>query len=152
MVILNRFQPQTEKIVPEEQACFRAGRSTTEQIFNLRMCEALDHEGDVSIGGRLITHFHFVNDIIVNAEGEEEADVLVDSLDPNITRYKMEKTKVMTNNPNGVQREIKIKGQTVQTMEICKYLEPFISNKGSKSEILSRIAWITAALSRLKII
>ena len=34
-VILNRLKPQVEKIVAEEQAGFRAGRSTTEQIVNL---------------------------------------------------------------------------------------------------------------------
>ena len=39
-VILNRLKPQAEEIIAEEQAGFRAGRSTTEQIFNLRiLCE-----------------------------------------------------------------------------------------------------------------
>ena len=39
-IILNRLQPQAEEIIAEEQAGFRAGRSTTEQIFNLRiLCE-----------------------------------------------------------------------------------------------------------------
>ena len=55
------------------------------------MCEALDdHESSVSIGGRLITNFRFADDIVVNAEEEEEAGVLVYSLDTTITRYKME--------------------------------------------------------------
>ena len=62
------------------------------------MCEALgDHEGSVSIGGRLITNFRFADDIVVNAEEEEEA---VDRLDTTTTRYKTEigpdKAKVMT--------------------------------------------------------
>ena len=35
--ILNRLKPQAEDIIAEEQAGFRAGRSTTEQIFNLRI-------------------------------------------------------------------------------------------------------------------
>ena len=207
-IILNRLQPQAEEIIAEEQAGFRAGRSTTEQIFNLKilgekylqhqqnlyhvfidfkkafdrvwhealwatmrkyninasiiraienpydkaqsavlfngstgewfrttvgvqqgcllspthfnivleriMHEALDdHESSVSIGGRLITNFRFADDIVVNAEVEEKAGVLVDRLDTTTTRYKMEigpdKTKVMTNNRNGFQREIKIK-------------------------------------------
>ena len=34
-IILNRLQPQAEEIIAEEQAGFRAGRSTTGQIFNL---------------------------------------------------------------------------------------------------------------------
>ena len=36
-IILNRLQPQAEEIIAEEQAGFRDGRSTTEQVFNLRI-------------------------------------------------------------------------------------------------------------------
>ena len=36
-IILNRLKPQAEKIIAEEQAGFRAERSTTEQNFNLRI-------------------------------------------------------------------------------------------------------------------
>ena len=44
-IALNRLKPQAEKTVAEEQAGFRAGRSTTEQIFNLRICEKyLQHQ------------------------------------------------------------------------------------------------------------
>ena len=48
-IILNRLKPQVEKIIAEEQAGFRAGRSTTEQIFNLRiLCEKyLQHQQDL---------------------------------------------------------------------------------------------------------
>ena len=48
-VVLNRLKPQAEKIIAEEQAGFRAGRSTTEQIFNLRiLCEKyLQHQQDL---------------------------------------------------------------------------------------------------------
>ena len=63
-----------------------------------------------------------------------------------------DKTKVMTNNPNGFQRETKIKGQRLEEVENFKYLGAIISNEGSKPEILSRTAQTTAALSRLKII
>ena len=39
-VFLSRFKPQSEEIVAEEHAGLRAGRSTTEQIFNLTiLCE-----------------------------------------------------------------------------------------------------------------
>ena len=50
-VILNRLKPQAEEIIAEEQAGFRAGRSTTEQIFNLRiLCEKyLQHQQNVFI-------------------------------------------------------------------------------------------------------
>ena len=36
-IILNRLQPQAEEIITEEPTGFRPGRSTTEQIFNLRI-------------------------------------------------------------------------------------------------------------------
>ena len=67
------------------------------------MCEALDdHEGSVSIGGQLFTNCRFADDIVVNAEEEEEAGVLLDCLDTTTIEYKMEigpdKTEVMTNN------------------------------------------------------
>ena len=128
--------------------------STLTTLFNIFleriMCEALDdHEGSLSIGGRLITNFRFEDDIVVNAEEEEEAGSLVDRLNTTTTRYKMEigpdKTKVTTNNPNGFQREIKIKGQRLEEVENFKYmyLGAIISNEGSKPEILSRIAQTT---------
>ena len=46
---LNRLKPQAEKIIAEEQAGFRAGRSTTEQI-NLRiLCDKyLQHQQGLS--------------------------------------------------------------------------------------------------------
>ena len=49
-VILNRLKPQAEKIIAEEQAGFRAGRSTTEQILNMCiLCENyLKHHQDLS--------------------------------------------------------------------------------------------------------
>ena len=43
-VILNRLKPQGEEIIAEEQAGFRAGKSTKQQIFNLRsLCEKYFH-------------------------------------------------------------------------------------------------------------
>ena len=48
-IILNRLKPQAEKVIVEEQAGFRASRSTTEQIFNLRiLCEKyIQHQQDL---------------------------------------------------------------------------------------------------------
>ena len=48
-IILNRLKPEAEKIIAEEQAGFRPGRSTTEQIVNLRiLCERyLQHQQDL---------------------------------------------------------------------------------------------------------
>ena len=47
--MLNRLKPQAEKIIAEEQAGFRAGRSTTERIFNLRNLREkyLQHQQDL---------------------------------------------------------------------------------------------------------
>ena len=66
---------------------------TVFNIFSERIkCEAMDdHERSVSIGGRLITNFHFADDTVVNAEKEEEAGVLVDRLDTITTRYQGKK-------------------------------------------------------------
>ena len=77
-------------------------------------------------------------------------------LEISCARYKLEicpdKTKVMTNNPNGFQREIKIKGRRLEEVENFKYLGAIISSEGSKPKILSSISQTIAALSRLKII
>ena len=220
-VILNRLKPQAEEIIAEEQAGFRAGRSITEQIFNLRilcekylqhhqnlyhvfidfkkafdrvwhatlwatmrkynisanlvrtieqlydkatsvvqmngsigdwfrttvgvrqgcllsptifnifleriMSDALEeHDMEVSIGGRNITNLRFAGGIDSLAAEEQELEALVESFDKTCTRYKMEisaeKTKLMTNSANGIQREIKVKGQVLGTVTSFKYL------------------------------
>ena len=61
-----------------------------------------------------------------------------------------EKTKLMTNSANGIQREIQVKGQKLGTVTSFKYLGAVVSDDGSKSEVLSRIAQATAALTKLK--
>ena len=39
-ILLNRLKQQADETIKEEQTCFRAGRSTIEQTFNLRiLCE-----------------------------------------------------------------------------------------------------------------
>ena len=245
-VILNRLKPQAEEIIAEEKAGFRAGRSTTEQIFNLRilcekylqhqqnlyhvfkkafdrvwhaalwatmrkynisanlvrtieqlydkattavqmngsigewfrttvgvrqgcllsstlfnifleriMSDALEkHDWKVSIGGRNITNLRFADDIDALAEEEQELEALVESLDKTCARYKMEisaeKTKLMTNSANGIQREIEVKGQKLGTVTSFKYLGAVVSDDGFKPEVLSRIAQATAALTKLK--
>ena len=74
------------------------------------MSDALEeHDGKVSIGGRNITILRFADDIDALAEEEQELEALVESLDKTCTRYKMEisaeKTKLMSNSANGIQRE-----------------------------------------------
>ena len=60
------------------------------------------------------------------------------------------KTKLMRNNTSGINTEIKVNGQKVETVTSFKYLGSFITGKGSKPKILCRIAQTTAALTRLK--
>ena len=61
-----------------------------------------------------------------------------------------EKTKLMTNNTSGINTEIKVNGQKLETVTSFKYLGLIITDEGSKPEMLSRIAQTTAALTRLK--
>ena len=61
-----------------------------------------------------------------------------------------EKTKLMTNNTSGINREIKVNGQKLETVTSFKYLGSVIADEGSKPEILTRTAQATAALTRLK--
>ena len=61
-----------------------------------------------------------------------------------------EKTKLMTNSANGIQREIKVKGQKLGTVTSFKYLGAVVSDDGSKPEVLSMIAQATAAFTKLK--
>ena len=55
-----------------------------------------------------------------------------------------------TNNTSGINTEIKVNGQKLETVTSFKYLGSVISDEGSKSEILSRIVQTTAALTKLK--
>ena len=119
------------------------------------MAEALaDHEGTVNFGGREITNLRFVDDIDGLARKKEELAKFVECLDKASTAYGMEisaeKTKLMTNNTSGINAEIKVNGQKLETVTSFKYLGSFITDEGSKPEILSRIAQTKAALTRLK--
>ena len=59
-----------------------------------------------------------------------------------------ENTKLMTNNTSGINTEIKVNGQKLETGFKC--LGSVITDEGSKPEILSRIVQTTATLTRLK--
>ena len=90
------------------------------------MTDALeDHEGTVSIGGRTITNLRFADDIDGLAGEEEELANLVERLDKACTTYGMEisakKTKLMTNNTSGINTEIKVNGQRLETIPGLSY-------------------------------
>ena len=120
----------------------------------MNMTDALeDHEGTVSIGSRTITNLHFADDNDRSAGEEEELANLVEHLNKAPAAYSMEisaeKTKWMTNT-SGINTEIKVNGQKLETVTSCKYLGLVIADEGFKPEILSRTAQATAALTRLK--
>ena len=77
---------------------------------------------------------------------------LVERLDKASTAYGIEisaeKTKLMTNNTLGINTEIKVNGQKLETVTSFKYLGSVITDEDSKPGILSRIAQTTAALTR----
>ena len=61
-----------------------------------------------------------------------------------------EKTKLMTTNTRGINTEIKINGQKLETVTSFKYLGSDTTDEGSKLQILSRTAQATAALTKLQ--
>ena len=107
----------------------------------------------VSIGGRTITNFRFADNIDGLAGEEEELAKLAERLDKASTAYGMAisavKTKLMTNNTSGINTEIKVNGQKLETVTSIKYLGSVITDEGSKPEILSRIAQTTARLKQV---
>ena len=132
----------------------RQGCLLSPTLFNIFleriMTDALeDHEGTVSIGGRIITNLRIADHIDGLAGEEEELAKLVERLDKASTAYGMEisaeKTKLMTNNTSGISTEIKVNGQKLETVTSFKNLGSVITDESSKPEILSRIAHTTAA-------
>ena len=110
----------------------------------------------MEIGGRTITNLRFADDIDGLA-GEEELAKLVERLDKSSTAFGVEisaeKTKLMTNNNSGINTEIKVNGQKLETIKSFKYPGSFVIDEDSKPKVLfkfSRIAQTTAALKRLK--
>ena len=108
------------------------------------MTEALeDHIGTVSIGGRTITNLRFADDIDGLAGEEQELAKLVEWLDTTSAAYGMEisaeKTKLMTNNTDGINADIKVSGEKLETVNSFKYLGSVVSDEGSRPEILSKL-------------
>ena len=100
-----------------------------------------------------ITNLRFADDVDGFAGEEEELANLIERLEKASTADSMqisaEKTKLMTYNTSGINTEIKVNGQKLETVTSFKYLGSLVTDEGSKPEILSRIAQATAALTRL---
>ncbi len=71
---------------------------------------------------------------------EEELANLVERLGKTSTAYGMEtsaeKTKLMSNNTSGINTEIKVNGQKLETVTSFKHLGSVITDEGSKPELL----------------
>ena len=90
------------------------------------MTDALeDHDGNVSIGGRTITNLRFADDIDGLAGEEDELANLVEPLDKAFTAYGMEisaeTTMLIAINTSGINAEIKVNGQKLETVRSFKY-------------------------------
>ena len=113
-----------------------------------------DREVTVSIGGRTIANLRFADDIDGSAGEEEELADVVEYLDGSSTAYgieiSVEKIKLMTNNTSGINTEIKVNKQKLETVTSFKNLGLVITDESSKPEILSMTAQTAAALTRLK--
>ena len=92
--------------------------------------------------------------LLMTLMAQQDLANLVEHLDKASTAYSMEisaeKSKLMTNNTSGINTEIKVNGQKLETVTSFKYLGSVITDEDSKPGILSRIAQTTAALTRLK--
>ena len=84
-------------------------------------------------------------------ELEEELASLVDRLDKTSAAFGMEinaeKTKLITNNANGISIDVRINGEKLDGVDSLKYLGAAVTDQGSKPKVLSRIAQTTAALA-----
>ena len=90
------------------------------------MTDALeDHLGTVNIGGTTVTNLRFADDIDGLAGDEQELVNLVSRIDETSASYRIEisaeKTKLMTNNTNGINKKIKVRGQRLETVSNFKY-------------------------------
>ena len=121
------------------------------------MTDALeDHEGTVGIGGRTITISALLMTSLAQQKRKKnwQHQLIVSTKSTQPSAHGMEtsakKTKLMTHNSSGINTEIKVNGQKLETFTSFKQLGLVITDEGSKPEILSRIAKATAALTRLK--
>ena len=99
------------------------------------MTDALeDHERTVSIGGRTITNLRFADDIDGLA-GEEELAKLVERLDKSLHSLRQGDQcweDQADDNTSGINTEIKVNRQKLETVTSFKYLGSVITDEGSK--------------------
>ena len=63
----------------------------------------------------------------------------------------MKKMKLMLDKSEGIKGDIEVNGQKLEVVNSFKYLGSFVTDEGSKPEVLSRIEQASATLARLRI-
>ena len=115
-----------------------------------------NHKGRVSIGDRTITNLRFADDIDGLKGKEKELAALVDHQDKTSSAFSMEisaeKSKLMTNNTDGINIDIRVNGEKLNEVNSFKYMGAVVINQGSMPALLSRTAQTTATPARLKTI
>ena len=113
------------------------------QHFSERsMSDAMEeHDGKVSIDGGNITNLRFADDIYALAEEEQVLEALLKSLNKTCARYKMkisaEKTKLMTNSANCIQRGIKVSGRSWIPYQASSTSEQLFQSRESLKDCIS---------------
>ena len=115
-----------------------------------------NHKGRVSIGDRTITNLRFADEIDGLKGKEKELAALVDHQDKTSSAFSIEisaeKSKLMTNNTDGISIDIRVDGEKLNEVNSFKYMGAGIINQGSMPDLLSRTAQTTTTLARLKTI
>ena len=124
-----------------------------QQLFlELVMADAFeDHEGTVSVRGR--TNLCFADDIEGLVGKEQELVKLVNHIEEASTEYgkqiSAEKTQLMINNTNGISTDTTMDNKKLKTVRSIKYLGAIVLDERSKPDVLSMIAYTTAAVTKL---
>ena len=129
-VILNRLKPQAEEIIAEEQAGFRSEEAPQSKSSTLESC--VKSTSNIS---RICTMSSLISKKAFDRVWME---------------ISVQKTNLMTNSAIGIQKEINVTGKKLGTATSFKYLGAVVSDDGSKPQVLSRIAQVTPALTKLK--
>ena len=113
-----------------------------------------DHVCTVSIGGKVITNLRFADNINSLASSEGELKALIQNIERTAKPYGMKvnanKMKVMMNSTEDISRDINVNNTGKEVVHQFKYLSNIATEKGSKPEVISRIAQAIQARVRLK--
>ena len=96
----------------------------------------------------------FADEIDGLAGEAQELDKLVERLDTTPAAYGMginaEKTKLMTNNADSINTDIRVCDGKLETVNSFEYIGSTVSDKGSRPKIISRIAQTTVVVIEMR--